>query len=194
MVACSRKVCKYEHLPLAEIDTMTLKPDVKSILRKYIKAHPKYQTLLLEQKKLPFEDSFTDQPPYQFIIGPAVAQLFDSGEFGFQRSYPASYFVLDNRLILVQSEIDELISKSKKLVDTYNQLAEPLDSFYETTPYPTVYPAKSYIIHAWVFKTSRTYATELLTTRADTFILPKRVYLNLPPIKTPAKARKAKTV
>ena len=184
MVACSRKAGKYEHLPLAEIDTMTLKPGVKSILRKYIKAHPKYQTLLLEQKKLPFEDSFTDQPPYQF----------DSGEFGFQRSYPASYFVLDNRLILVQSEIDELIPKSKKLVDTYNQLAEPLDSFYETTLYPTVYPAKSYIIHAWVFKTSRTYATELLTTRADTFILPKRVYLNLPPIKTSAKARKAKAV
>jgi len=41
MVACSRKVGKYEHLPLAEIDTMTLKPGVKSILRKYIKAHPK---------------------------------------------------------------------------------------------------------------------------------------------------------
>ena len=75
MVACSRKVGKYEHLPLAEIDTMTLKPGVKSILRKYIKAHPKYQTLLLEQKNYPLKIALSTNHPINLSL---VLQLPNS--------------------------------------------------------------------------------------------------------------------
>lgn len=183
-IGCGKRTEKRAELPLNRIDTAMLKPELKAVVRAYIKTHKQYETLLMVQAKVLDDGWFDYKTPYYFLIGPALDQLFNSGEFGFGSSYPTSFFVLNGRIILVKSLQEELTTPDKAVIDAYNRLAEPLDTFNKSTSKPYVYPAKNYLITSWVMRVGREIPTKVLSTRADTFVGPKRVEWTPPFIRT----------
>ena len=178
-IGCSERTDKRTELPLNCIDTAKLKPELKVVVRAYIKAHPRYKTFLLTPTEIPEENWLAYIEPY-FLIGPAFDGLYNGGEFGFTSSYPTSYFNLDGHIVFVKTIQEDLTILDKAAIDAYNRLAEPQDTFDKGTPTPYVHPIKSYIFKAWVVETGFKTTTKLLSTRADTLATVKRVPCNLP--------------
>ena len=134
-IGCTERTDKRTELPLNRIDTAKLRPELKAVVRTYIKVHRQYKTFLMVQGKVQEEEWFDYKTPYYFCIGPALEQLFDGGEFTLGTSYPTSYFLLNGRTILVKTLQEEFVVPDKAVIDTYNRLAEPLDTFEKGTPY-----------------------------------------------------------
>ena len=178
-IGCTERTDKRPELPLNRIDTAKLKPELKTVVRAYIKAHRQYKTFLLAPTELPADD-WSVYPETYFLIGPAFDGLYNGGEFGFVESYPTSYFDLDGHIVFVKTIQEDLTILDKAAIDAYNRLAEPQDTFGKDTPTPYVYPIKSYLLKAWVMRTGHKRTAELLSTRADTFATIKRIPCNLP--------------
>ena len=178
-IGCTERTDKRTELPLNRIDTAKLRPELKAVVRAYIKAHRQYKTFLLAPTELPADD-WSVYPETYFLIGPAFDGLYNGGEFGFVESYPTSYFDLDGHIVFVKTTQEDLTIPDKAAIDTYNRLAEPQDTFDKGTPTPYVHPIKSYIFKAWVVETGFKTTTKLLSTRADTLATVKRVPCNLP--------------
>ena len=174
-MGCSERTDKRTELPLNSIDTAKLKPELKAVVRAYIKAHPRYKTFLMVQGKVQEEEWFDYKTPYYFCIGPALDQLFDGGEFTLSTSYPTSYFLLNDDIILVKTLQEEFIVPDKAVIDTYSRLAEPLDTFEKGTTLSYTSPATNYITKSWVIRIGREIPTKVVSTRADTFLGRKRV-------------------
>lgn len=190
-IGCSERTDKRTELPLNCIDTAKLKSELKVVVRAYIKAHPRYKTFLLTPTEIPEENWLAYIEPY-FLIGPAFDGLYNGGEFGFTSSYPTSYFNLDGHIVFVKTIQEDLTIPDKAAIDAYNRLAEPQDTFDKDTPTPYVYPIKSYLLKAWVMRTGHKRATELLSTRADTFATIKRIPCDLPNMELLYSNRKAR--
>ena len=180
-LGCSERTDKRTELPLNCIDTAKLKPELKAVVRAYIKAHPRYKTFLMAQGQVQEEEWLDYKTPYYFCIGPALDHLFDGGEFTLGTSYPISYFLLNGRIILVKTLQEEFVVPEKAVIDTYNRLAEPLDIFEKGTTLSYTSPATNYITKSWVIKIGREIPTKVVSTRADTFLGRKRVEWTPPP-------------
>jgi len=73
-IGCTERTDKRTELPLNCIDTAKLKPELKAVVRAYIKAHPRYKTFLLTPTEIPEENWLAYIDPY-FLIGPAFDGL-----------------------------------------------------------------------------------------------------------------------
>ena len=107
-IGCTERTEKRTELPLNRIDTAKLRPELKAVVRAYIKAHRQYKTFLLAPTELPADD-WSVYPETYFLIGPAFDGLYNGGEFTLGTSYPTSYFLLNGRTILVKTLQEEFV-------------------------------------------------------------------------------------
>lgn len=92
------------------IDTTNVIPQLKTLLREYIKTYPQFNNLVLDGDVVLYKENKAMNSDLIYLLGPTSMMKY--GEYyGDKRLYPSSYLKIADKLVFISSSNDKLTSQ-----------------------------------------------------------------------------------